>query len=89
MEGRGEREAPWRGDEPASMSATTTFAPSLAKRRAHSAPMPWPDPVMIATWPASMPFGQLRWPAICWARSAIAYVCMPAELRVTLVDRYR
>lgn len=46
---------------PPSMSATTTFAPSFAKRRAASAPMPWPAPVMMATWPASRPRGKLRW----------------------------
>ena len=30
-----------------STSQTTTFAPSLANSRAHSAPMPCPDPVML------------------------------------------
>lgn len=41
----------------ASMSATTTFAPSLAKRMAASAPMPWPAPVMMAVWLARRPLG--------------------------------
>lgn len=41
----------------ASISETTTRAPSLAKRRAVSAPMPWPEPVIIAVWPTSMPLG--------------------------------
>src|SRR5215472_5363353 len=37
------------------MSATTTRAPSSAKRIAHSRPMPIPAPVMIATLPARRP----------------------------------
>lgn len=42
---------------PLSISETITYAPSFANRRAHSAPMPWPDPVMIATWPGNIPLG--------------------------------
>lgn len=34
-----------------------TLAPSLANNRAHSAPIPCPDPVMMATCPVSMPRG--------------------------------
>lgn len=45
------------GHTPASISATMTFAPSLAKSRAASAPMPWPEPVMMATLPARRPAG--------------------------------
>ena len=56
---------------PASISATITLAPSFANNLAASAPIPWPEPVMMATWPASMPLGQFKWPAICCARDAI------------------
>jgi hypothetical protein len=42
---------------PASISDTTTLAPSFAKRRAVSAPIPCPEPVMIATCPARRPLG--------------------------------
>lgn len=45
------------GDTRASMSATMTFAPSLAKSRAASAPMPCPEPVIMATLPARRPAG--------------------------------
>lgn len=45
------------GDIPPSISAIITFAPSLANNRAVSAPMPWPAPVMMATWLASRPWG--------------------------------
>lgn len=48
---------------PGSMSCTTTFAPSNANNLAASAPMPCPEPVMMATWPESMPFGN-KCPAI-------------------------
>jgi hypothetical protein len=41
----------------ASTSATTTFAPSFANSFAASAPIPWPEPVMIAVWPANIPLG--------------------------------
>ena len=37
------------GDVPASISCTTTFAPSCANNCAASAPMPCPEPVMMAT----------------------------------------
>src|SRR5215469_14675698 len=43
--------ATWRPSS-SSMSATTTFAPSLAKRRAVAAPMPEAAPVTIATFPS-------------------------------------
>src|SRR6267378_1027018 len=39
----------------ASISATTTFAPSLANPSAYALPMPCPPPVMIATLPAKRP----------------------------------
>jgi hypothetical protein len=42
---------------PASTSAITTFAPSFANSFAASAPIPWPEPVMIAVWPANIPLG--------------------------------
>ena len=35
---------------PASTSQIRTRAPSLAKSLAHSAPIPWPEPVTIAVW---------------------------------------
>ena len=53
----------------ASMSAMMTLEPSLANRRAVSAPMPCPPPVMIVTWPARRPLGKLRWERICSALS--------------------
>src|SRR4051794_33873286 len=40
-------------------SATTTCAPSAAKRRAPARPMPLAAPVMTATLPASLPAGVL------------------------------
>ena len=39
----------------ASISATTTFAPSVANPSAYALPMPCPPPVMIATLPAKRP----------------------------------
>merc|ERR1711939_229511 len=41
------------------------FAPSFENNLATSAPIPCPEPVMMATCPASMPLGKLRWAAIC------------------------
>jgi hypothetical protein len=41
----------------ASTSATTTLAPSFANSLAASAPMPCPEPVMIAVWPDNIPLG--------------------------------
>src|SRR2546427_376891 len=41
-------------------SATTTAAPSPAKRRAVAAPIPEPPAVTIATWPANRP--GMPWP---------------------------
>lgn len=40
-----------------SISDTTTLAPSFANSLAASAPMPCPEPVMMAVWPANMPLG--------------------------------
>src|SRR5207248_6004013 len=48
---------PWRS---LPRSFTTTLAPSRAKSRACSRPMPPPDPVTIATFPSSRPIADLR-----------------------------
>jgi hypothetical protein len=41
----------------ASTSAITTLAPSFENNLAASAPMPCPEPVMIAVWPDNIPLG--------------------------------
>ncbi len=50
------------GDDVRSISATTTWAPSLAKRRAVAAPIPPEVPVMIAVLPSSRFMPRLPWP---------------------------
>src|SRR5213595_3525573 len=72
----------------ASMSATTTEAPSFAKRSAPSRPCPIPAPVMNATFPASRMSDPLEVPLQLPARDHLVegLELEPRRVQVVLVD---
>ena len=65
-----------------------TRAPSFANIRAAAAPMPCPEPVIMATCPASMPPGN-RCPEICDARCDMLGMWMGGSVRGLMVEDAR